>query len=133
MLIFFSALHHKEPRYVMPIAAPVLLLAGIGLSTVLRSVKAGTRIAGTVLLACALAYTFAPALQRFESPLVDDDVSEQMKVSDFLSKSVPRDTVLYANFNYPVFAYYTNLPVHRILATGPAFMTRSTTYRATES
>ena len=117
---FFSALHHKEPRYVMPIAAPVLLLAGIGFTAVLQSLKARARVAGSVLLAFALTYTFAPALQRFESPFIDDEVSEEMKVSDFLSKSVPGDTVLYTNFNYPVFAYYTNLPVRRILKTGPA-------------
>jgi len=120
VLVSFSLLRHKEPRYVMAMAAPVFLLAGIGLATVLRSSKAGGRIAGTVLLTSALAYTFAPSLERFESPLIDNEVSEEMKVAEFLSKYVPRDTVLYANYNYPLFAYYTNLPVHPILATGQA-------------
>jgi len=120
VLVSFSLLRHKEPRYVMAMAAPVFLLAGIGLATVLRSSKRAGRIAGTVLLTSALAYTFAPSLQRFGSPLIDNEVSEEMEVADFLNKHVPRDTVLYANYNYPLFAYYTNLPVHRILATGQA-------------
>ena len=120
VFVFFSALPHKEPRYVMPAAAPVLLLAGIGLSTVLRSSKTSARIAAAVLLISALAFTFAPSRQRFESPFIDDEVTEEMEVSDFLNKSVPHDTVLYANFNYPVFAYYTNLPIRRIAETGPA-------------
>ena len=124
VLVFFSALRHKEPRYVMPMAAPVFLLAGIGLASVPRRSKAGARIAGTVLLTSALAYTFAPSLERFESPLIDREVSEEMKVADFLNKHVPRDTVLYANFNYPVFAYYTNLPVDRIPETGQALYDR---------
>jgi hypothetical protein len=41
-----------------------------------------------------------------------------MRVSDFLNHSVPPATVLYSDFNYPVFAYYTNLPVHRLLESG---------------
>jgi hypothetical protein len=43
-----------------------------------------------------------------------------MQVSDFLNHRVPPGTVLYSNFNYPVFAYYTNLPVHRLPESGPA-------------
>jgi len=57
--------------------------------------------------------------QRFESPFVDGEVSEEMQVSDFLNHSVPPATVLYSNFNYPVFAYYTNLRVHRLSESGP--------------
>ena len=58
--------------------------------------------------------------QRLESPIVDDEVSNEMQVSDFLNHSVTPTTVLYSNFNYPVFAYYTNLRVHRLPASGPA-------------
>src|SRR5208282_2851829 len=36
LLVFFSALRHKEPRYVMPLAPPLFLLAGIGLSVLLK-------------------------------------------------------------------------------------------------
>src|SRR5690242_21953934 len=49
-----------------------------------------SRVAGTVLLVGALAYTFLPVGQRFESPFVDDGVSEDMKVSDFLNRSEER-------------------------------------------
>ena len=31
LLVFFSALPHQEPRYIMPVAPPLFLLAGIGL------------------------------------------------------------------------------------------------------
>ena len=120
VLFFFSALQHKEPRYIMPIAPPLFLLAGIGLTVLLRGRQRAVRVAGTILLVGALAYTFLPIRERFESPLVDDEVSEEMRASDFLTHSVPPDTVLYANFNYPVFAYYTNLRVQRVTGTGPA-------------
>jgi dolichyl-phosphate-mannose-protein mannosyltransferase len=120
LLLFFGALRHKEPRYVMPVAPPLFLLAGSGLSVLLRGRQTAARVAGTVLVVGALAYTFLPLHERFESPLVDDEVSEEMQVSDFLNHSVPPATVLYSNFNYPVFAYYTNLPVHRLPESGLA-------------
>jgi hypothetical protein len=66
-----------------------------------------------------LLVTFLPLRERFESPFIDDEPSEEMQVSEFLNNSVPPGTTLYSNFNYPLFAYYTNLPVHRLPETGP--------------
>jgi hypothetical protein len=86
----------------------------------LRGRQTAAQVAGAVFVVGALACTFLPVRQRFESPFVDDEVSEEMQVSDFLNQSVPPATVLYSNFNYPVFAYYTNLPVHRLPESGPA-------------
>jgi 4-amino-4-deoxy-L-arabinose transferase-like glycosyltransferase len=120
LLLFFTALRHKEPRYVMPLAPPLFLLAGIGLSVLLSARQTAARVAGTVLLVGSLVYSFLPVRQRFQSPFVDDEVSEEMQVSDFLNHNVPHTTVLYSNFNYPVFAYYTNLPVRRLPESGPA-------------
>ena len=119
LLVFFSALRHKEPRYVMPLAPPLFLLAGIGLSVLLKGRRTAVRVAGTAVLVGALVYTFLPVRQRFEAPFVNHEVSEEMQVSDFLSHSVPPDTVLYSNFNYPVFAWYTNLRVYRLSESGP--------------
>jgi len=34
---------------------------------------------------------------------------------------MPPRTVLYTNFNYPVFAYYTGLPIQPLLVHDPAF------------
>jgi len=43
-----------------------------------------------------------------------------MRVSDFLTHNVPPTTVLYTNFNYPEYAYYTNLRVYGLSADDPA-------------
>jgi hypothetical protein len=72
------------------------------------------RLAGTLLLFGALTYTFFPLRQQFEFDFVDHDVSEEMQVSEFLNNNVPASSVLYSNFNYPLFGYYTNLPVKRL-------------------
>ncbi|MFZ0687294.1 MAG: glycosyltransferase family 39 protein [Terriglobales bacterium] len=132
LFIFFSSLRHKEPRYIMPAAPPLFLLAGIGLSalvqgrqtatqrTIRQTVRWPIQWAGTALLAGALAYTFLPDRHRFDDPFVDDEESEEMQVSDFLTHTVPPSTLLYSNFNYPVFGWLTNLTIHRLPESGPA-------------
>jgi len=119
VLVFFFALRHQEPRYAMPAAPPLFLLAGSGLSVLLTFRQTAARVLGTVLVAGALVYSFLPDAERFESPLIDNGVSEELQVSEFLNHNVPRGTVLYSNFNYPLFGYYTSLPVYELPETGP--------------
>jgi 4-amino-4-deoxy-L-arabinose transferase-like glycosyltransferase len=111
LLAFFSALSHKEPRYIFPALPPLLLLAGIGLQLLLTAKRMVSRVAGTAVLVVASAYSLWPTHHRFDSGFLDRSVSEEMTVSDFLTRSVPPSAVLYTNFNYPDFAYYTNLKV----------------------
>jgi 4-amino-4-deoxy-L-arabinose transferase-like glycosyltransferase len=119
VLVFFSTLRHSEERYIMPLAPPLFLLAGIGLSVLVKGRRRSARVAGSIVLGCALIYTFLPLRHRMETGLVDHSVSEEMQVSEFLSRTVPAGTVLYANCNYPDFAYYTNLPVVALDESGP--------------
>ena len=121
LLLFFSVLRHKEARYVMPMAPPLFLLAGVGLSVLLRGRQTLTRIVGPVVLTGVLVYSFLPVRERFQSPFIDPDISEEMQVSDFLSRNIPPRTVLYTNFNYPVFAYYTGLSIQPLPVRDPAF------------
>jgi 4-amino-4-deoxy-L-arabinose transferase-like glycosyltransferase len=115
VLVCFSALSHKEPRYVIPLAPPVFLLAGSGLSVLVKGRRKALHYAGAVLLAGALAASFLPTMRILQSPFMDDEVTDQMAVSDFLSRNLPPATVLYANLDYPVFAYYTNQKVVPVL------------------
>jgi hypothetical protein len=114
--LFFSGLAHKEPRYIMPIEPPLFLLTAIGLGTLVEACSRPRRVAGTALLAGALACVFAPDIHRFQGPFIDREVSEEMRVSEFLTHSVPPTTVLYTNFNYPEYGYYTNLTVYGLSA-----------------
>src|SRR5208283_3747397 len=118
-IVFFFALPHQEPRYAMPVAPPLFLLAGSGLSVLLIPRPPAARMIGTVLVAGALVWSFWPDAQRFKSPFVDDGITEEMQVSEFLNDNFPQNTVLYSNFNYPVFGYYTNLQVKELPEAGP--------------
>ena len=120
VMLFFSILSHKEPRYSIPAAPPLLLLAGVGLSTLLEGRRTATRVAGSALLGAALVYCFWPVHHRFDSKFIDDSVSEEMTVSEFLRHNVAPTTVLYANQNYPDFAYYAEMKVNALPESGDA-------------
>jgi 4-amino-4-deoxy-L-arabinose transferase-like glycosyltransferase len=120
LFLFFTMLSHREQRYAIPLAPPLFLLAGIGLSVLVKARQKIARVGGTVLLVAALAYTFFPAFDVLASPFIDREVSEEMVVSDFLNHSVPPNTLLIANLSYPLFAYYTNLSLEIPPESGPA-------------
>jgi hypothetical protein len=67
------------------------------------------------VLVVALGYSFAPDLERFRGSFVAPFISEEKDVSDLLNGKASRGAVLYTNFNSPVFAYYTSLPM-RVLS-----------------
>ena len=104
----FSALGHKEPRYVMPAAPPIFLLAGVGLSELLRG---RLRVMGPVVLVIAMGLAFWTDRQRFATGFVDHGESEEMVVSEYLNANVAPGTLIYANLGYPDFAYYGNFDV----------------------
>ena len=109
MLAYFSSIAHKELRYIIPLAPPLFLLAGKGLSALVDLEDKRARIAGVVVLLAALGYSFAPVLGRFREPLISPYISEEKEISEFLDSHAPKRSVLYTNFNYPVFGYYTHL------------------------
>lgn len=111
VLVFFSVLSHKESRYAIPLAAPLLLLSGIGLSTLLTGARTMLKTSAAALLAGALIVTIWPSHHRFDDGFIDHSVSEEMTVSQFLKDNLPPATVLYTNQNYPDFAYYSGLTV----------------------
>jgi hypothetical protein len=115
LLGFFSALGHKEPRYVMPAAPPIFLLAGVGLSALLRGRK---RVVWAGVLVVALGIAFWPDRQRFATGFVDHAVSEEMVVSEYLNATVSPGTLIYANLGYPDFAYYGNFDVEALAESG---------------
>lgn len=110
-IAIFFALPHQEPRYAMPIAPPLFLLAGAGLVSV---IPAKARFAGIVAVSTALLFTFLPNRRRFELPFVDHSVTEEMQIAEYLDQNLPHDTVVYSNFNYPLFGYYAHLNVYEL-------------------
>lgn len=121
VLVYFSTIPHKELRYIIPMAAPWFLLAGRGLAVFLRGRRRPVRFAAAGVLVLAMVLTFAPTLERFRSPFVSPFISEEKQVADYLNQNAAPSGVLYANFNYPVFGYYTGLDTRIILEQDASF------------
>ncbi|MBZ5565429.1 MAG: hypothetical protein LAP13_23775 [Acidobacteriia bacterium] len=109
VLLYFSNIPHKELRYILPLAVPLFLLAGRGLAVLARARTLQSRAVGMTILALALGYSFAPLRQRFSMPLVSPFISEEKDAADYINQHANPAGWLYANFNYPVFGYYTHL------------------------
>jgi 4-amino-4-deoxy-L-arabinose transferase-like glycosyltransferase len=122
VLAYFSALPHKELRYLIPLAAPWFLLSGRGLAVLTTGQSKLTHAAGIVILVLTLGYSFAPILGRFKHPFIEPYISEEKRVADYLNEvDAKRFGAIYANYNYPVFAYYTHLPTHILREEGMDF------------
>jgi 4-amino-4-deoxy-L-arabinose transferase-like glycosyltransferase len=118
--VFFSAMPHKEPRYILPLVPPFLLLAGSGLALFCALFRGPFRPAGALLVAAFLVLTFLPLRARFSGPFIDPGTPEEMLASQFLQTRLPPGTILYMSFNYPAFAFYTSYRIHELSAVGPA-------------
>ncbi|MGH9522064.1 MAG: ArnT family glycosyltransferase, partial [Terriglobales bacterium] len=121
VLGYYMAIPHKEERYILPLAPPLLLLAGCGLAQLVILRKLAYRATAIALLFAAFAYTCAPAFARLRDPFISSYVSEEAAASDYLKGIAAPSAALYVNFNYPVFAYYTGLPTHVNLEQGGSF------------
>lgn len=119
LLACFSLLQHKEPRYAMPAGPPLFLLGGAGLALLLQARQRHLHYAGGGLLLLLMALAFWPDRQRLAAPFVDRSVSEEMRVSAFLNANVAPQTVIYANFSYADFGYYTKLQIEALPEDGP--------------
>jgi hypothetical protein len=117
---FFGTMPHKEPRYIMQLAPPFLLLAGSGLALLCALPRRLLRLAGALLVAVLLVFAFLPDRERFDQPFVQPGAPQEMLASEFLQSSLPNTTDLYMNFNFPAFAFYTNCRIHELPPDGPA-------------
>jgi 4-amino-4-deoxy-L-arabinose transferase-like glycosyltransferase len=117
--VLFSAMPHKEPRYILPIAPPFLLLAGSGLALCCTFPARTFRRVGALVVAASLLFTFFPLLDRLSRPFIDRSEPVEMLASQFLQTSLPPGTILNMSFNYPAFAFYTNFRIHELSAVGP--------------
>jgi len=113
-LLFFSTMQHKEPRYILPAAPPVLLLAGWGLALLCHTRAKRLRAAGSVVVAVGMLVVLLPSRARFDSPFVVPGHPEEMDASAFLDSRFPAGTPVYLNFNYPAFAYFSDLRIREL-------------------
>jgi 4-amino-4-deoxy-L-arabinose transferase-like glycosyltransferase len=121
-IAYLSVTPHKELRYLIPAALPVVILSGRGYSNVMNAGKVQKYVILLILIVLGFS-SFQPVFPRLYSPLINTYETEELIVSHYLNENATFNTghVLYANKNYPVFAYYTNYTIRRLYETGDDF------------
>jgi 4-amino-4-deoxy-L-arabinose transferase-like glycosyltransferase len=115
-LLYLTITPHKEMRYFLPGLIPLLVLSARGINLLWNKYQHRWAHFGIALLFCVPLVSTAMHVPR---SFTDDAVSNEMRVSDFLSAHTSDTAVIYTNFNYPVFAYYTKRNVSRLSSEVP--------------
>jgi 4-amino-4-deoxy-L-arabinose transferase-like glycosyltransferase len=112
-LAFFAymlTIGHKEVRYLLPLAIPVVIISALGATTLFRWIARQPRPvwAAVVLLGVAVAVAdYASPFQKLRGPWTDSSESEEVQIAEYLREhSTPADTI-YAAHNFPVLAFYS--------------------------
>lgn len=111
-LLFFlgmSVIRHRESLYLLQLAVPVLLLAAKGFTQMWQRGREW-RWASALLLVVLLVPASSEALSRLRGPAFNRQVTEPVAHSRFLVSLRRPGAVIYANHDYPVYAYYTGMP-----------------------
>jgi len=107
--IYISLTPHKEIRYLIPIALPLIILASKGFFDLINNKSSKIKYMFIIIIVILLFIHIAPCL-KFNKPIVNYATSNEMDVSNYIINNLDTNNhMIYANCNYPVFAYYTNL------------------------
>jgi 4-amino-4-deoxy-L-arabinose transferase-like glycosyltransferase len=107
---YVLSIPHKEVRYLLPSAIPVVVISALGLAELFRWCARQARPAravGVLLGIAVVMLDYAPSLRKLREPWLDGSEREEVQIGRYLQKiSTPADTI-YAAHNFPVFAFYS--------------------------
>ena len=110
-LAYISLVPHKEVRYILPMAPAVYLLSSRGY-TFLLSCKNRSVYYGVLFMVIILGvFSFSSSFSRLQEPFINEAVSDPVGVSQYITSLYMEDGVIYANTDYPVYAYYTGMDI----------------------
>lgn len=112
-LLFFAymlTIGHKEVRYLLPLAIPVVIISALGVTALCRWVAGQARpvwVVGVLLGVAVTVADYASPFQKLRGPWTDRSESEEVQIAGYLREhSTPADTI-YAAHNFPVLAFYS--------------------------
>jgi len=102
---------HKEVRYLLPLAIPVVVISALGLAALCRWFARQTtpiRAVGLLLGLALVIVNYGTPFQKLMGPYVDRSEWEVVQIARYLREvSTPADTI-YAAHEYPVLAFYSD-------------------------
>lgn len=109
-LVYMLTTPHKEVRYLLPMAIPVLIISALGATALVASISRQgivARSAGLSLVLVVAIVDYGYPFLKLGGPLVNRLESNEVQIAHYLrSQSSPADTI-YAAHNFPVFAFYS--------------------------
>jgi 4-amino-4-deoxy-L-arabinose transferase-like glycosyltransferase len=109
-LVYMLRIPHKEVRYLLPLAIPVVVISALGLAALCRWFERQTtpvRVVGLLLGFALVIVNYGTPFQKLMGPYVDRSEWEVVQIARYLREvSTPADTI-YAAHNFPVLAFYS--------------------------
>jgi hypothetical protein len=101
---------HKEIRYLLPLAIPVVGIGALGLAALFHWLERQTapiKVFGLLLGIFLVIVNYRTPFQKLMGPYVDRSEWEVVQIAHYLREvSTPADTI-YAAHEYPVLAFYS--------------------------
>lgn len=120
-LLFFAymlTVTHKETRYIIPIAIPVVILSAVGLGWIFETTaKKNTVVKAIIggLLVCLTILQFYPSFLRLSAPWVDKALWGSVPIAQYLKNIANEKETIYATNRFPVLAFYSKLKTVSLL------------------
>jgi 4-amino-4-deoxy-L-arabinose transferase-like glycosyltransferase len=109
-LVYMLRIPHKEVRYLLPLAIPVVVISALGLAALFHWLARQTtpvRVAGLLMGVALVIVNYGTPFQKLMGPYVDRYESATVQIAHYLRQvSTPADTI-YAAHEYPVLAFYS--------------------------
>jgi 4-amino-4-deoxy-L-arabinose transferase-like glycosyltransferase len=108
--VYMVSIPHKEVRYLLPLAIPVSILAGLGLSGAIQWLQRQATVLkfiGFSVVVLVLVLDLGPSLTRLTKPWVDRSQWEIVQIALFLREHSSAEDTIYAAHEFPVLAYYS--------------------------
>ena len=114
--VFWLYIHyppHKEARYILPIALPILLVSSKGYIDLFAYLRNKSRLLILVLFFIFLIYSFLISFNTLLGDWVNTTKTTQMEVSDYILSLGHTHRTIFTKFNWPVYAYYSGMKVNK--------------------
>jgi 4-amino-4-deoxy-L-arabinose transferase-like glycosyltransferase len=116
--VYMLRIPHKEVRYLLPLAIPVVIVGALGAAAIWRWLSAQAvpfKVAGLFLALAVAAVDLGPAFAKLAESWIDASESQTVQIARYIREiSTPADT-LYAAHEFPVLAFYSERKTKSLL------------------
>jgi 4-amino-4-deoxy-L-arabinose transferase-like glycosyltransferase len=109
-LLYMLRIPHKEIRYLLPLAIPVVVISAVALSGLfhwLERQPAPARVVGLLVGVALVMLNYGTTFQKLMEPYVDRSESEAVQIAHYLREVSTQADTIYAAHEYPVLAFYS--------------------------